>query len=65
MSPYFHSHVKGDGMLGLYASAVLRDYGYDTVYCTGTRVRRSEFIERFGAIPLYNGKSCLLAQRRL
>jgi hypothetical protein len=44
-------------MLGLYISAALREFGYKTVYCSGIRARRSPFIDRFGAIPLYNGKS--------
>jgi hypothetical protein len=43
-------------MLGLYTSAALREHGFDTVYCSGTRLARSKFIDRFGAIPLYNGK---------
>ncbi len=42
-------------MLGLYASAALREHGFDTVYCSGTRLGRSKFINRFGAIPLYDG----------
>lgn len=48
---------QGDGMLGLYTSVALRELGFETVYCSGTRIQRSKFIERFGAIPLYNGKS--------
>ncbi len=47
---------KGDGMLGLYTCAALRELGFDTVYCSGTRLYRSKFIDRFGGIPLYNGK---------
>ncbi len=47
---------KGDGMLGLYTCAALREHGFDTVYCSGTREARSKFIDRFGGIPLYNGK---------
>jgi hypothetical protein len=43
-------------MLGLYTSAALRELGYDIVYCSGTRIRRADFVSRFGAIPLYNGK---------
>jgi hypothetical protein len=43
-------------MLGLYTSAALREHGFETVYCSGTRLQRSKFIDRFGAIPLYNGK---------
>ncbi|CAF0748569.1 unnamed protein product, partial [Didymodactylos carnosus] len=45
--------VQGDGMLGLYTSAALRELGYEKVYCSGTRERRSPFIKQFGAIPLY------------
>ena len=44
-------------MLGLYTSVALREIGFETVYCSGTRLQRSKFIERFGAIPLYNGNS--------
>ncbi|CAF1450565.1 unnamed protein product [Adineta steineri] len=51
--------VQGDGMLGLYTSAALRELGYDTVYCSGTRICRSKFIDRFGAIPLYNDEILL------
>jgi hypothetical protein len=43
-------------MLGLYTCAALREYGFDRVYCSGTRLYRSKFIDRFGAIPLYDGK---------
>jgi hypothetical protein len=43
-------------MLGLYTIAALRELGYETVYCSGNRIRRSEFIKRFGAIPIYNGR---------
>lgn len=46
-------------MLGLYACAVLREYGFDTVYCSGMRSNRSKFIDRFGGIPLYNGNEIL------
>ncbi|CAF5153425.1 unnamed protein product, partial [Rotaria sp. Silwood1] len=46
----------GDGMLGLYTCAALREHGFERVYCSGTRLQRSTFIEQFGAIPLYNGK---------
>lgn len=43
-------------MLGLLACATLREHGFDKVYCSGTREARSEFIDRFGGTPLYNGK---------
>lgn len=43
-------------MLGLYTCAAFREHGFDKVYCSGTRLYRSKFIDRFGAIPLYNGK---------
>ncbi|CAF1242589.1 unnamed protein product [Adineta steineri] len=46
--------VQGDGILGLYTSAALREYGFETVYCSGMRLQRSKFIDRFGAIPIYN-----------
>ncbi|CAF1642062.1 unnamed protein product [Adineta ricciae] len=46
--------VQGDGILGLYTSAALREHGFEKVYCSGTRLQRSKFIDRFGAIPLYN-----------
>ncbi|UJR35518.1 hypothetical protein I4U23_028272 [Adineta vaga] len=46
--------VQGDGILGLYTSASLRELGFEKVYCSGTRLQRSKFIDRFGAIPLYN-----------
>ena len=48
--------TQGDGILGLYTSATLREFGYETVYCSGNRIQRSEFITRFGAIPLYKGR---------
>jgi len=46
-------------MLGLYTSAALLEHGFETVYCSGTRLQRSIFIDRFGAIPLYNGNYIL------
>ncbi|CAF4536982.1 unnamed protein product [Rotaria sp. Silwood1] len=46
--------VQGDGMLGLYTCAALREHGFERVYCSGTRLQRSTFIEQFGAIPLYS-----------
>ncbi|CAM4775092.1 unnamed protein product [Rotaria magnacalcarata] len=57
--------VQGDGILGLYTSAALLELGYDTVYCSGNRIQRSEFIVRFGAIPLYNDRRILLDFRLL
>ncbi len=36
--------------------AALRELGYETIYCSGNRIRRAEFSKRFGAIPIYNGK---------
>jgi hypothetical protein len=52
-------------MLGLFTSAALREYGYETVYCSGIRHHRSMFIDRFGAIPVYNGKCFLKLNDRL
>ena len=49
-------------MLGLYTSAALREHGYQTVYCSGTRIQRSPFIDRFGAIPIYNGMNVLFSR---
>jgi hypothetical protein len=43
-------------MLGLYTSVALRELGYETVFCSGNRIRRAEFVKRFGAIPIYNGR---------
>ncbi|CAF0721112.1 unnamed protein product [Rotaria sordida] len=48
--------VQGDGMLGLYTCAALREHGFERVYCSGTRLQRSKFIEHFGGIPLYNAR---------
>ncbi|CAF3355193.1 unnamed protein product [Rotaria sp. Silwood1] len=54
MRPPRAHHCKGDGMLGLYTCAALREHGFERVYCSGTRLQRSTFIEQFGAIPLYS-----------
>ena len=43
-------------MLGLYTIAALRELGYETIYCSGNRFVRAEFLKGFGAIPIYNGK---------
>ena len=42
-------------MLGLYTSVALRELGYETVYCSGKHIGRSEFLKSIGAIPIYNG----------
>jgi len=41
-------------MLGLYCSAAFRELGYETVYCSGNHIQRSEFLKRIGVIPIYN-----------
>jgi hypothetical protein len=43
-------------MLGLYCSAAFRELGYETVYCSGNHIQRSEFLKRIGVIPIYNRK---------
>lgn len=50
---------QGDGLLGLYTIAALRELGYETVFCSGNRLARAEFLKNFGAIPIYNGKILL------
>lgn len=49
-------YSQGDGMLGLYTVVALRELGYETVYCSGNRIRRAEHLKCFGAIPIYNGR---------
>ncbi len=49
--------IQGDGMLGLYGCALLRELGFSKVYCSGVRSHRSALISQFGAIPVYDGKS--------
>lgn len=49
--------IQGDGMLGLYGCALLKELGFEKVYCSGNQKARSDLITKFGAIPLDNGKS--------
>ena len=44
-------------MLGLYGCAILKELGFEEVYCTGHQENRRSLIERFGAIPVTPGKS--------
>lgn len=46
-------------MLGLYACALLRDKGYDIVYCTDTNEERLKLSSLFGASPVHAGKLTL------
>jgi threonine dehydrogenase-like Zn-dependent dehydrogenase len=51
--------VQGDGMLGLYGCALLKELGFSTVYCSGLKSNRSVLIEEFGAYPLDHGNHIL------
>ncbi len=46
--------IQGDGLLGLYSCAILKDIGFTHIYCSGQRPNRSPLIEDFGAIPIYS-----------
>ena len=47
--------IQGDGMLGLYGIALLKQLGISQVYCCGHQEARREIIKSFGAIPIING----------
>lgn len=42
-------------MLGLYGCALLKELGFSEIYCLTKQPKRHDLIERFGAIPVYNG----------
>lgn len=44
--------IQGDGLLGLYCCALLRENGLSTVYCLGRRTSRVPLIQKMGGIPL-------------
>jgi len=46
--------VQGDGMLGLYGCALLKEGGFSEIYCLGHQTNRHDLIKRFGAIPVNN-----------
>lgn len=47
--------VQGDGLLGLYSCALLKDIGFSHIYCSGQRSNISKLIMEFGGIPLFHG----------
>lgn len=47
--------VQGDGLLGLYTCTLLKEKGFEKIYCSGHRSNRSPLIEKFSAIPIYHG----------
>jgi D-arabinose 1-dehydrogenase-like Zn-dependent alcohol dehydrogenase len=48
--------IQGDGLLGLYSCAILKDIGFTHIYCSGHHSSRSSLVESFGGIPVYGGK---------
>ncbi|XP_078681596.1 L-threonine 3-dehydrogenase-like [Branchiostoma floridae x Branchiostoma belcheri] len=48
--------VQGAGLLGLYACALLRERGYEFVYCTDLNQDRLKLVPRFGGTPVLAGK---------
>ena len=49
--------IQGDGMLGLYGCALLKEFGFKHVYCSGNHPGRDKFIAKLGAIPISIGKT--------
>ena len=47
-------------MLGLYGCALLKELGFNKIFCTGHQKNRHEIIKKFGAIPISNGFLFLL-----
>ncbi|XP_065844240.1 uncharacterized protein [Oscarella lobularis] len=49
--------IQGSGMLGLFACALLRESGFDKVYCTDAVESRLELARKFGATTICIGKN--------
>ena len=50
--------LKGDGTLGVYGCSLLKEMGFELVYCSGHhQSTRSEIIKKFGALPIQDGKN--------
>ncbi|CAH1233805.1 SORD [Branchiostoma lanceolatum] len=48
--------VQGAGLLGLYACALLRERGYERVFCTDLNEERLKLVPGFGGTPVLAGK---------
>ncbi|CAF0709770.1 unnamed protein product [Brachionus calyciflorus] len=44
--------IQGDGMLGLYGCALLKELGFEKVYCSGNKKIRDDLVMGFGGIPI-------------
>ncbi|XP_031558036.1 sorbitol dehydrogenase-like [Actinia tenebrosa] len=49
--------IQGAGLLGVYGCVLLKEAGYDQVYCSDIDSRRLETVIKFGAIPVLSGES--------
>ncbi|CAH1796008.1 unnamed protein product [Owenia fusiformis] len=47
--------IQGAGQLGLYGCALLRNAGYDPVYCTDINLDRLSAVQAFGGTPVFSG----------
>lgn len=50
---------QGAGLLGIYGCVLLKEAGYDQVYCSDIDTKRLETVLKFGAIPVLSGNLCL------
>lgn len=46
---------QGAGLLGLYGCALLKEQGYQSVYCSELNTARLSLVEKFGGIPVGPG----------
>jgi D-arabinose 1-dehydrogenase-like Zn-dependent alcohol dehydrogenase len=54
--------IQGDGMLGLYGITLLKEKGFEEVYCSGHhQATREDLIKSFGGIALTDGKLLLIS----
>ena len=47
--------IQGAGLLGLYASVLFREAGFQTVYCSDLHHDRLDVLAKFGALPIKLG----------
>ncbi|XP_068693636.1 L-threonine 3-dehydrogenase-like isoform X2 [Montipora foliosa] len=50
------SLFKGCGLLGIYGCVLLREAGFNKVFCSDVNVDRLDMVQKFGGIPLQAGQ---------
>ena len=56
--------TQGAGLLGVYGCALLREKGFEEVFCCDPNTARHPFVSQFGAQPLSSAAGMVLASRQ-